>query len=714
MYRILHFSAFILMGCLMGFSTLDAQSHIQNTSLKTNSYTGNYSVYTNTGNELKKRSGNRQNENGGQTFVRIYDNIVSYGTSFYSNNETDVDNISLLDSICNLKSYAKHGQIAPGTGGGTLNPVAFMNPTTINSSGYIAFFSQVNGSTRNQGVFAADSNSIYAIAIGCGLGGGSGDTSAHSGDPSPIGGTFSGFFGGTAFAPAVNNSGDVLFICDVNGGSSYRGLFLYRAATHQVVKVAAVGDPSPIGGTFAAVGPGSINNNGKVVFLASPVGTTNSNIFMWDNGVVSKIAAIGDPAPGGGTYSLLGTESYGFQDGTNIPIGPVPDINDSDQITFRAIVSGGITDRGIIVRSGGIDEWYIKVPDPTPIGGTYLDMQAASINNAGQIAFFADFHPTPSTTSSGWFAGSPGNWRKVVAFYDSIDGGQCLGLAFSRNPMQAIDSAGNVVFWTDLSSSGGVDRMILGLANGDYLIAVRRGDPSPIGGTIGSMDAWPSLNNSFGTLNAATPGAAGGALSAHMVFSICNSEVPVELTSFTAGSNGDVVTLNWSTATETNNRGFEIQKNQKSKLKNQKWEKIGFVAGNGTTSKPEIYSFVDKDVTSGTYSYRLKQIDFDGACRYSNTVEVNINIPSQFSLSQNYPNPFNPTTTINYSIQKDGNVSLKVYNTLGQQVAELINGNMKAGQHQVTFDASKFVSGIYYYRLEAGNNVSVKKMILLK
>jgi hypothetical protein len=89
---------------------------------------------------------------------------------------------------------------------------------------------------------------------------------------------------------------------------------------------------------------------------------------MWDNGVITKVAAVGDPAPGGGTFSFLGTESAGFQDGPNIPVGPIPDINDSDQIAFRAIVSGGITERGIVVRACQVDKWYVKVPDPTPIG----------------------------------------------------------------------------------------------------------------------------------------------------------------------------------------------------------------------------------------------------------------------------------------------------------------------------------------------------------
>jgi hypothetical protein len=465
--------------------------------------------------------------NGTKTVVRIHDRVERSQNALPLPTYRATHSRSPSGEICGVESRAAHGQVAPNTNGGTLDPVAFINPTTVTASGNVAFNSQVDGSDRNQGVFVADSNgTISAIAIGCGAPGGSGDTTSMCGDESPIGGHFGGFFFGTFFTPDINEAGDVLFFCDVNGGSSRRALFLYRGASGQIVKVAAIGDPSPIGGTFGAVGPGSLNNNGQVVFLASAVGTTNSDIFMWDNGAITKVAAVGDPAPGGGTYSLLGTESAGFQDGTNIPVGPVPDINDSGQIAFRAIVSGGITQRGIVVRTGQVDEWYVKVPDPTPIGGTYLDMQAPSINNAGQIAFFSDYRPTPDTINSGWFAGAPGNWRKVIVFFDPIDGGQCLGLAFSRNPMQTIDAAGNVVFWTNLDSNGTEDRLVLGLTDGNFLIAARRGDPTPIGGTFGTMDAWPAIKANIGTVNPATPGAQNGALSAHMVFNHCPSGTP--------------------------------------------------------------------------------------------------------------------------------------------------------------------------------------------
>ena len=168
------------------------------------------------------------------------------------------------DVICNLASLAEHGEIAPNTDGGTLNPIAFINPTTVNSSGRIAFNSQVDGSPRNQGVFIGNSDgTIDAIAIGCGGLGGSGDTTSDCGDPSPIGGNFGGFFFGTGFTPDINDAGDVLFFCDVNGGSSRRGLFLYRAASQDITKVAVIGDPSRSAAPSAQLAPARSTITGR-------------------------------------------------------------------------------------------------------------------------------------------------------------------------------------------------------------------------------------------------------------------------------------------------------------------------------------------------------------------------------------------------------------------------------------------------------------------
>jgi hypothetical protein len=189
------------------------------------------------------------------------------------------------------------------------------------------------------------------------------------------------------------------------------------------------------------------------------------------------------------------------------------------------------------------------------------------------------------------------------------------------------------------------------------------------------------------------------------------SELPVELTSFTVANNGaGQVVLNWQTATELNNRIFEIER----KTGNENFATIGFVRGVGTTSEQHDYTFVDKNVNGQIYTYRLKQIDFNGSTTYSKEVTITAIGPKTFDLSQNYPNPFNPTTTIDFIVPQAGFVTLAVYNTLGEQVALLANGIMSEGSHTATFDAKSLPSGAYVYKLQAGNSVLTKKMLLMK
>jgi Secretion system C-terminal sorting domain/Cleaved Adhesin Domain len=190
---------------------------------------------------------------------------------------------------------------------------------------------------------------------------------------------------------------------------------------------------------------------------------------------------------------------------------------------------------------------------------------------------------------------------------------------------------------------------------------------------------------------------------------------PVELVSFNAVVNNNNVNLNWNTATETNNSGFAIER----KSGNSDYAQIGFIQGNGTTTQKKYYSFNDNNLQAGAYTYRLKQIDFDGSFKYSNEVEANVTSPAVYSLQQNYPNPFNPTTQINFSLKVDSKVTLKVFNILGQEVVTLLNKNMTSGEHNVTFNASNLTSGIYLYKIKAAGAdgsqfTSIKKMILTK
>ncbi|MDP2365469.1 MAG: hypothetical protein Q8M94_17080, partial [Ignavibacteria bacterium] len=159
--------------------------------------------------------------------------------------------------------------------------------------------------------------------------------------------------------------------------------------------------------------------------------------------------------------------------------------------------------------------------------------------------------------------------------------------------------------------------------------------------------------------------------------------IPVELTSFAATTDDRNVTLNWSTATELNNSGFQIERSNGSAFEN-----VGFVAGHGTTTETQNYSYSDQNVNAGSYSYRLKQIDFNGTFEYSNVIEVEVVGVKEFTLGQNYPNPFNPGTTINFSLAVDSKVSLKIFDVLGQEVATLVNGRLAAGNHPISFNAS--------------------------
>lgn len=198
--------------------------------------------------------------------------------------------------------------------------------------------------------------------------------------------------------------------------------------------------------------------------------------------------------------------------------------------------------------------------------------------------------------------------------------------------------------------------------------------------------------------------------------------VPVELASFTASVNGNIVTLNWVTASEVNNRGFEIERASASNSNSnngtsplQVFEKIGFVEGEGTTTNLTYYSFEDSDLSSGTYNYRIKQIDFDGKFRYLNLDEsIEILSPITFELSQNYPNPFNPSTKISWQSPVGSHQIIKVYDVLGNEVKTLVNEYKPAGSYEVEFDASGLASGVYYYQLRAGEFMQTKKMVLVR
>ncbi len=192
-----------------------------------------------------------------------------------------------------------------------------------------------------------------------------------------------------------------------------------------------------------------------------------------------------------------------------------------------------------------------------------------------------------------------------------------------------------------------------------------------------------------------------------------NFVLPVELTSFSALKVGTSVNLKWNTATEVNNSGFQIERKKSTETS---WSNIGFINGAGNSNSPKNYSFSDKSNLSGSYQYRLKQIDFGGQYEYSKSIEVTINsMPKGYVFSQNYPNPFNPSTGIKFGFEHNTKASLKIYNAIGSEVAVLFNDVAEAGRvYDMNFNGANLPSGTYFYKLSSPNKEEVKKMTLLK
>jgi len=291
----------------------------------------------------------------------------------------------------------------------------------------------------------------------------------------------------------------------------------------------------------------------------------------------------------------------------------------------------------------------------------------------------------------------------------NIDLGYIMSNSFIGPIMRWIEGT-DICYLTAMSSSiGGVIKGVLKSTNGGL-----NWTPMTTSGLgIIYMDTKRIGSNIYGYANSAVPGAFGG----NQVLKLTEDyPLPVELSSFVSLVIDRNVKLNWTTSSETNNSGFEIERRNARGEAQDVWNKIGFVAGNGTTITTSNYSFIDRKLNSGSYNYRLKQIDYNGNFEYfilSN--EVSIGVPSIFNLSQNYPNPFNPKTIISYQLAVSSDISIKVYDALGKEVATLVNQIQNEGYYSVDFDGNNFSSGVYFYKLVVdGIVIDTKRMVLLK
>lgn len=331
-----------------------------------------------------------------------------------------------------------------------------------------------------------------------------------------------------------------------------------------------------------------------------------------------------------------------------------------------------------------------------------------------------------SDTRNGWVARSGGG---IAQPFRSTDGGinwiEQSSLTFNttsdiyfRDSLNGFITSSNTLYRTynrglnwQLVTTGSRFSNIIN--NNIFLLGVQ------VRQSTNSGDNWieiPELSNrelSFIRLNNINKGYAIG--SQGLLIKYYDEDLPVELISFNAEKGGENKTiLKWSTATETNNRGFTIERLKNNKPDEQDWKDVGFVNGVGTTTETKMYSFVDENLNPGKYKYRLKQIDFDGSFEYSKIVEIEIQLPVQFKLNQNYPNPFNPKTKIEFQLPQSTNVKLTVFNILGEKVTEIFNEELEAGFYSFYFDGKYHSSGTYIYSLQSDYYNAIRKMILLK
>ncbi len=393
------------------------------------------------------------------------------------------------------------------------------------------------------------------------------------------------------------------------------------------------------------------------------------------------------------------------------PISGTTDYYFTDFFDADTGYAGGTMDDFVKTTDGGAT-WNILANGH----GTSTVYDFAVIDGATLISVGASAKAYKSTDAGAtWNPIAPGNPGSyfVVEFYDNMLG--YIGGYDSPNPTLSKTTDGGDT-WTPITFPVGFDAYGsiwgIGLPNATT-IWLSDGN----GNILYSVDAgvnWTAAKKftQTGLYDISIVGidmwlcGTGGAI----VKGFSDPLIPVELTSFTANSVGNNIVLNWTTATETNNKGFEIER----RFEGTSWTTIGFVEGNGTTTEISSYSYEDTPQENGILDYRLKQIDFDGTYEYSSIVEVSVQVPKIFELSQNYPNPFNPATTIEFNLPIKSLVTLKVYNPLGQEVVTIINNILEEGYHSIQFDASKLPSGIYLYELAASDFRSVKKMILMK
>lgn len=452
-----------------------------------------------------------------------------------------------------------------------------------------------------------------------------------------------------------------------------RAIALYRAGSHDI-----------IGNTIVLNQDVAANYSNEAIHAVDV--DTNSIVNIYNNKIekvssMTNLVAVGNTAisiESFGTYNVYNNFIYGFALTATNPVAYVRGIRNSsanatlncyfNSIYMTDILAGGTVAYNGILISNGTNDLKNNI-----VYSAVTDFASYCINREGTLGTLIsdnnDFYAEDATN------GNVGLWNAVPA--------QTLAAWQTASAQDANSISANPGFTsgTDLHLASNVSPVVgKGIAIAGITKDIDNDDRDVIP-EIGA-DEFPGY-------------------------------IPVEIASFTSSLNGNVVTLTWTTASETNNAGFEVEKASVVNGENGTFEKVGYVKGFGTTANVQTYSYIEK-AENGSFVYRLKQIDFDGKYNYSNEVKVEIGLPTEFTMSQNYPNPFNPNTSIQFTVPELSHVRLDVYSITGELVNTIVNEVKEIGSHNVVFNASKLSSGVYIYRMTAGNLVITKKMNLLK
>ncbi len=468
-------------------------------------------------------------------------------------------------------------------------------------------------------------------------------------------------------------------------------------------------------------------NGGKTWIVSSlkiPSGLGVQSIFALD--AQTAFITADDPNNGtnSGIYKSTNGGSYWVKKGSAFTGGGHPvSIYFFDFNNGICVGNPRNNDFEIYTTADGGESWN-QVPGANIPAPDFGDVTFSSISSgSGNTFIFGTFNRRIyRSTDKGlsWqkisFSTSPSGAGVDISLKDSINGLACTYFGDHINRAAKTTDAG--LSWTSISNppsepSAYFLSYVPGGNGSTYIVTSHDNIGAPEPTTPGSMVTtdngltWDSIDTiPHGPASFAPDGYGWSGGVGDIIYKISyNNVLPVELSSFRSNTEGNNIRLSWQTASEINNRGFEIYRNG---------EKISFIDGKGTTTEKQNYFFVDKGLSAGIYNYRLNQIDFDGTQKIVGENTVNLILPEQFSLDQNYPNPFNPSTKIDFTIPQSSFINLTVYNVLGEKVVTLVNETKAPGNYEVNFSAANLPSEIYIYKLQAGSFTESKKMILLK